>query len=147
MGHIKQTIGSLGPQDMLVVRVLSLFSVDDANDDKPLPTLPVVARAYRSIAEISGEDLVSVLDRLALYGLVVVHDGSDPPGHHHIVSRKSYYEEDEEHRESYYYTICWPLLQETAAEQLLQNQKVSIERSMWAPTGEGGEDDDGGQGA
>ena len=65
MGYIKQTIGSLGPQDMLVVKVLSLFAVD-TQDEKPLPTLPVIARAYRSMAEITGGDLVEVLNRLAL---------------------------------------------------------------------------------
>jgi|MDSY01.2.fsa_nt_gb hypothetical protein len=65
MGYIKQTIGSLGPQDMLVVKVLSLFAVD-TQDEKPLPTLPVIARAYRSMAEITGGELVEVLNRLAL---------------------------------------------------------------------------------
>ncbi len=83
----------------------------------------------------------ALLPCLRRYGLIVVHDGSDPPSHHHVVTRKSFYEEDNDHRESYYYTICWPLLQEMAAEQLLLNQKEAIEKSMWAPTENGNSDD------
>ena len=59
---------------MLIVKVLSLFSVE-SNDEKPLPTMPVIGRACRSIAEISEDDLISVLERLSLYGLIHVHDG------------------------------------------------------------------------
>ena len=134
VGFIKQTLGSLGPQDKLVVQVLSLFKPEDASDGMPLPTMHVVTRAYAAMADKAGVDMVKIVERLALYGLVVVHDPTNPPDHHHVATRVSHYEADVDHRRAYYYTLNYRLLQTMAAEGLLAHQRQAILQSMEPPT-------------
>jgi len=134
VGFIKQTLGSLGPQDKLVVQVLSLFKPEDASDGMPLPTMHVVTRAYAAMADEGGVDMVKIVERLALYGLVVVHDPTNPPDHHHVATRVSHYEADVDHRRAYYYTLNYRLLQTMAAEGLLAHQRKAILQSMEPPT-------------
>lgn len=133
VGFIKQTLGSLGPQDKLVVQVLSLFKPEDASDGMPLPTMHVVTRAYAAMADEGGVDMVKIVERLALYGLVVVHDPTNPPDHHHVATRVSHYESDVDHRRAYYYTLNYRLLQTMAAEGLLAHQRQAILQSMEPP--------------
>jgi hypothetical protein len=136
VGYIKQTLGSLGPQDKLVVQVLSLFKPENASDAMPLPTMHVVTRAYAAMADEGGVDMVQVVERLAQYGLVVVHDPANPPSHHHVASRVSHHEPDADHRRAYYYTLHYPLLQAMAAEGLLAHQRQAILATMEPPPAE-----------
>jgi hypothetical protein len=129
MGYVKTTLGSLGPQDKLLVQVLSLFKLEDDNR-QPLPTMHVVHRAYLAIAEIEFDELVPVIDRLALYGLVSIFNGNDNNESHLIHTRSSHVEPDEVHRGSFYYLLTYPLLQNQANEQLLANQKNAILKTM-----------------
>lgn len=129
MGFIKTTLGSLGPQDKLLVQVLSLFRLEEDNR-QPLPTMHVVHRAYLAIAEIDYDDLVPVIDRLALYGLVSICNGNEDTEAHLVHTRCSNVESDEQHRGSFYYTLTYPLIQNQAAEQLLANQKNAILKTM-----------------
>lgn len=129
MGFVKTTLGSLGPQDRLLVQVLSLFRLEEDNK-QPLPTMHVVHRAYLAIAEIDYDDLVPVIDRLALYGLVSIFNGNEDNEAHLINTRSSNVESDEVHRSSFYYLLSYPLIQNQANEQLLANQKNAILKTM-----------------
>ena len=61
-----------------------------------------------------------VIERLALYGLVVVHDAAEPPSDHHVASRSNF------DASQNYYTLDYALLQAMAENQLLGNQRQAI---------------------
>lgn len=108
MGFVKQALGALGPEDRLVVQILSLFRPVDSgaagsgashgvvgagsgsgagaggssvvSKDAALPwaTCAVLRRAYESVTAITEEKLQAVLDDLIHCGLVGVRF-ADPP--------------------------------------------------------------------
>jgi len=131
LGFVKQTLGSLGPQDKLVVQILSLFRLESesASDLMPLPTTLVLMRAYQTIALLEEKNVLNeVLDRLAMYGLVGIHEVHEPPAGHRVRGRPLTTLEDEEarHKHDFYYTLLYPLLQDMAEEQLLASQKSKV---------------------
>mmetsp|Transcript_24642 Transcript_24642/g.29003 ORF Transcript_24642/g.29003 Transcript_24642/m.29003 type:complete len:406 (-) Transcript_24642:304-1521(-) len=77
VGFIKQVLGSLGPQDKLLMQILSLFN--DSDETLPLPSMGILIRAFESIAQITYERLERVLERLVLYGLLEAHMRSVAP--------------------------------------------------------------------
>jgi hypothetical protein len=98
----------------------------------PLPTLPVLRRAFAAIAPIKEQELLDLLGRLAFYGLVNVHnDATNEELENHKVHEKI--SDDALVNNVSYYSLTYPLLQEMAADQLLQSQKLAIRRAIKNP--------------
>jgi hypothetical protein len=104
---IKQNLGALGPQDRLVVQIMSLFKLEEENG-MPVPTLAVLKRAYESVAVITAKKMREVLDRLGLYGLIGEYDLRNPPLEH-MMGGRSRSEGDAE--ATVYYALNYHLLQ------------------------------------
>ena len=127
-GFIRSTLGSLGPQERLLVQVLSLFPRPGAQPSGifPQPTLTTLRRAYESIAEIEADKLAEVLGRLVLYGVVaqeLPRPPRRPPGTH---LSNAAYSAGTSGGGGHHFGLTWALLQDMAAGMLLTNQRDAI---------------------